>query len=189
MTLNTPNRGYPYPEYTDANNVPSQLQALATAVDNDLLNFLETPITERLDTPSVRVTRSVGTQAVAANVNVVMQYDPIETYDNDNMYNSGVSNTNIVVNTTGTYLLTGSVNLAPTGVAGGSVALIVMSSGATTPNPVGASRPLDNDKATSISVTTLHRANAAEILTLIVRHNHGGALTASGAQFAATRIA
>lgn len=189
MTLNTPNRNYPYPEYTDANNVPSQLQALATAVDNDLLNFLETPTNERLDTPSVRVTRSVGTQAVAANVNVIMQYDPIETYDNDGMYNSGVSNTNVVINTAGTYLLTGSVNLAPTGAAGGSVALIVMSTSGTTPNPVGVSRPIDNDKATSLSCTTLHRANAAEVLTLIVRHNHANPLTASGAQFAATRIA
>lgn len=189
MTLNTPNRGYPYPEYTDVNNFPAQLQALATAVDSDLLNFLETPILERLDTPSVRVVRSIGTQAVAANVNVVLQYDAMETYDNDAMYNGGVSLTNITVQTTGTYLLTASASVLPTGSAGGSVALIVMSTSGTTPNPVGASRPLDNDKATSISVTTLHRATVGEVLTLIMRHNHGGALTAVSAQFAATRIA
>lgn len=189
MTLNTPNRGYPYPEYTDANNFPAQLQALATAVDNDYLNNLETPILERLDTPSVRVVRGVGTQAVAANVNVTLQYDPIPTYNNNGMYNGGVSVTNITVQTTGTYLLTASASVLPSGAAGGSVAVIIMSTSGTTPNPVGASRPLDNDKATSVSVTTLHRATVGEVLTLIMRHNHGGALTAVSAQFAATRIA
>lgn len=189
MTLNTPNRNYPYPEYTDANDFPTQLGALATAVDTDLQGVLEAPILERLDTPSVRVIRTIGTQAVAANVNVTLQFDPIETYDNDSMYAGGVSVTNVTIQTTGTYLLTGSASVLPTAVAGGSVALIVMSTSGTTPNPVGVSRPLDNDKATSLSCTTLHRGTSGEILTLIMRHNHAGALSAIAPQFAATRIA
>ena len=40
---NTPERNYPYPEYATANNAPAQIQSFATAVDTDILSFLQQP--------------------------------------------------------------------------------------------------------------------------------------------------
>ncbi|MEU7074746.1 hypothetical protein AB0B30_32435 [Streptomyces narbonensis] len=187
MTLNTP-RGYTYPEYTDPADFPAQIQDFATDVDLDITNNLETPITEALDAPSVRAFKAAGGQAVAVNTNVTITFTT-ETYDNDNMFNVGVSTTNVVVNTPGIYFLSGSVNLAPTGAAGGAAALILASTGGVVPNPVGVSHNLDNDKDTSLSCMTLHRvAVVPETITMFVRHNHANPLTAAAAQLTATRI-
>ena len=165
----TINRGYPYPEYSDPADFPAQSQALATAIDTDLFNNLETPVNEAFDEPSVRAFRGTGTQVIPTGANTTLAYDLVETYDNDNMYNGGVSLTNITVQTVGTYILSGSVNLAPDGSATGSAALIVTSTGPVL-NPVGVSRPLDDLRFTSLSCTTLHRvAVVPETLTLIVR--------------------
>lgn len=185
----TPNRGYSYPEYTDPADFPTQVQDFATDVDTDLANNLRDPALLALDAPSVRAFRSVGTQNIPANVNTTLQYDLTPTYDNDNMYDGAVSLTNITVQTPGTYLITGSVNLGQTGVAGGAAALIVMSSGGVVQNPVGDSREIDNDKPTSISCTTLHNvAVVPETITMFVRHNHANPLGATIAQISMTRI-
>lgn len=185
---NTLNRNYPYPEYVDLANFPAQSQALAGAIDTDLSINLEVPSDEAREASSVRAFRGTGTQVIPTGANTTLAYDLAETYDNDNMYNGGVSLTNITVQTVGTYLLSGSVNLAPDGSATGSAALIVQSTGPVT-NPVGVSRPLDDLRFTSLSCTTLHRvAVVPETLTLFVRHNHGANLTASIAQITATRI-
>jgi hypothetical protein len=187
MPQNTPNRGYTYPEYTDLADFPTQDQLLATQIDTDLFNNLQTPADEAVEEPSVRTFQS-GSQAVGSGVNVTLTYDLVETYDNDGMYTGGVSNTNIIVQTPGTYLVTGSVNISSVGASPGSCALIVMSTGPVT-NPVGVSRPLDNDKVTSLSCTTLHRVTTVpETLTLVARQNTGIGLTATIAQFTVTRI-
>ncbi|MER5705980.1 hypothetical protein [Streptomyces sp. NPDC002122] len=185
----TPNRGYSFPEYTDPANFPTQIQDFATDVDTDLDTNLRDPALRALNAPSVRAFRGTGTQNIPAGANTTLQYDLLPTYDNDNMYDGTVSLTNITVQTAGVYLITGSVNLAQTGVAGGAAALIVMSSGGVVQNPVGDSRELDNDKPTSISCTTLHNvAVVPETITMFVRHNHANPLTASIAQISVTRI-
>lgn len=187
--LTTANRGYSYPEYTDPADFPTQIQDLATDVDLDLRNNLDLPTVAAVDAPSARVFRDVGTQAVAANTNVTLSYGPLATYDNDGMYNSGVSTTNLVINTPGVYLMTGSVNISADGAAGGAATLILMSSGGVVTNPVGTSRNLDNNQPTSLSCTTLHQVLVApETITMITRHNHGAALNASIAQLTVTRI-
>lgn len=189
MTLNTPNRNYPYPQYGDLANFPAQQQAFATAVDTDINTNLEVPLTEALDEPSARASRPLGTQAVANATNVTLTYT-VEDYDNDAIINLGGSTTNLVIQTPGVYLLTGSVNFTPDGAAGGAAALIIQSSAGTVPNPGGSSRNLDNDKDTSLTCTTLHNVPVApETLTLFVRHNHGASLNVSIAQFTVTRIA
>lgn len=183
---NTPLRNYPYPDYTDTQNFPADLQALALAVDADV-DTLYDEIDAALDYPSVRVHRTIA-QAVAQNVNVTMTYN-VEVYDNDNMFNGGVSTTNIIVNTPGVYLIAGSANLAPSGAGGGAAALICMSSGALLTNPFGVSRALDNDKDTSLSYTTLHYVpTVPETLTQFIRHNHGAGLSSTFAQMSVTRI-
>lgn len=188
MTMNTPNRAYPYPEYVNPANFPAQDQTLATAIDTDLDTNLRDPIVQALDEPSARASRPAGTQAVANATNVTVSYTT-ENYDNNAIVNLGASATDFVIQTPGTYLLTGSVNVTPDGAAGGSAALIMQSSAGVVPNPVGTSRQLDNDKDTSLSCTTLHRvAVAPETITQFVRHNHGAALNISIAQLTVTRI-
>lgn len=188
MTMTTPNRNYPYPEYNEANNFPTQDQALATAIDTDLQNNLAVPIADALDAPSARASRPAGSQAAATGTNVTLSYTT-ENYDNDAIVNLAGSATNFVIQSPGVYLLTGSVNAQPDGSATGAAALIMQSSLGTVPNPVGTSRNLDNDKDTSLSCTTLHQAVAAEVITMFVRHNHGANLNFSIAQLTVTRIA
>lgn len=188
MTMNTPNRGYPYPEYTEANSFPAQDQALATAIDTDLNTNLRDPIVQAFDEPSARASRPTGSQAVATGVDVTLSYTT-ENYDNNSMINLAGSATNVVIQTPGVYLLTGSANVQPDGTATGAAALILASSGGVVPNPAGTSRNLDNDKDTSLTVTTLHRvATVPETITQLVRHNHGASLNISIAQLTATRI-
>lgn len=187
MTSTTP-RGYEYPEYADTQNFPTQMQALAEDVDNDVYNNLYLPITLAQDEPSVRVVQN-GAQVVAQNVNVTLTYDT-EFYDNDSMANLGVNNTQVTVNTPGIYLISGAIRVSPSGSAGGAVALTLMSSGALIANPVGVSRALDNDKITAISYTTLHYVpTVPETFTQFARHNHSVGLSMTGAQMTFTRIA
>lgn len=187
MPGSTPNRSYPYPLYGETQDFPTDMQALALAVDTDVANNLADPIALALDQPSVRVHRSIS-QAVVQNVNVTLTYNT-EVYDNDNMANLGVSNTTVTVNTPGFYLVSGSVTIAPSGAAGGAVALVLVSSGGILTNPVGISRALDNDKDTALSYTTLHYVpTTPETLSQFARHNHGAGLTSTAAHFTVTRI-
>ncbi|TXS16348.1 hypothetical protein EAO70_12990 [Streptomyces sp. adm13(2018)] len=188
MIYTTDNRGYPYPDYNELGDFPDAIENFATAVDTDLTNSLDAPIDAAIEAKSCRASRELTTQTIATGVNVTLAYDT-ESYDNDNMINLAGSTTNIVVQSPGVYLLSCSVNLAATGVAGGAAAIVAASTGGVIPNPIGTSKNLDNDKATSLSCMTLHRvATVPETLTAFVRHNHAGSLTASGAQFTATRI-
>jgi len=186
---NTPERNYPYPEYATANNAPAQIQSFATAVDTDILSFLQQPRQAANAYPSARVWRAVGNQAIANNTSVTLTYTA-ETFDNNSFFDIGVSTTNVVVNTAGVYLIGCSVTMQADGSATGAAALILMSSGALVQNPIGTSRDLHATRDTSLSGTTLHRViTTPETLTMFVRHNHGAGLNAAFAQMSVTRIA
>lgn len=187
MTATT-SRGYPFPEYDDANSFPAQDQALATAIDTDLNTNLRAPILLALDEPSARASRPSGAQAVATGVDTTLSYTT-ENYDNNGMINLAGSATNVVIQTPGTYLISGSANAQPDTSATGALGLVLTSSGGVTLNPGGSSRDLDNDKDTSVSITTLHRVTVVpETITLVARHNHGASLNVSIAQLTVTRI-
>lgn len=180
---NTPNRGYPYPDYTNVADFPAQYQAFITALDADL-DVIRDAAEAALDEPSVRVA-FLGVTVVPQNVNTTVTYN-LEEYDNDNMFNIGVSTSNVTINTTGIYLVSGSLTMASDGAAGGAVALIPNVG----VNPFGVSRALDNDKETSLSYTTLINATVVpQVVNQTVRHNHGAALNLTNAQFTLTRIA
>lgn len=188
MPLNTPNRGYPYPVYTDVGNFPARDQALATAIDTDMNTNLKVPINLALDEPSARASRPTGVQVIPTGVNTNIQFT-VENYDNNGIVNLGTSATDFTIQTVGTYLITCSVNIQPDGTATGTAALILTSSGGVTTNPIGTSRQLDNDKDTSLTGTTLHRVGTVpETINMLVRHNHGANLNASIAQLTVTRI-
>lgn len=183
---NTPNRGYPYSDYADPANFPADHAALALAVDSDM-DALFDAATLAYDEPSARATR-MANQNIAANVNVTLTYTA-EAYDNDNIFDLGVSTSNMRIQTPGVYLVSGSMTIGSDGAAGGAVALIAASTGALLANPFGVSRELDNDRETSLSYTTLHYVpTTPETLSQFVRHNHGAALNVTNAQFTVTRI-
>jgi hypothetical protein len=183
----TPNRGYPYPDYADPANFPADHAALALAVDADM-NALFVASDAAYDQPSARATR-MANQAVATGVNVTLTYTA-EAYDNDAIFDLGTSTSNMVIQTPGVYLVSGSITIGSDGAAGGAVALILSSTGALLANPFGMSRELDNDRETSLSYTTLHYVpTTPETLSQTVRHNHGASLNVTNAQFTVTRIA
>lgn len=183
----TPNRLYDYPAYADTQNFPAQIQALATDIDTDLDVNVSDPITLELNAPSAQVLQA-STQVVAPNVDTTLTYNT-ELVDNNGMVNLGVSNTQVIVQTPGIYLITGGVNVAFSGSSGGAFALLLKSTGAIL-DLVGESRALDADKPTSIGYVTLHYVpTVPETLTLVGRHNHPVNLTTSGAQMVVTRIA
>jgi hypothetical protein len=177
-------RGYPYPDYSDLTNFPAQLQALATAVDTDVTT-VATDIVAALEEPVVRLTKSAS-QAVANNTNVTLTWGT-EVFDTDNMANLGVDATRIQLQTPGAYLISGHVNMAPA--AAGGVGVVLTSSAGTSPNPIGISRALDNDKNTNLSWTVLHRTVAVpDNITVFVRQNSGGAINAVSGSFSATKV-
>jgi hypothetical protein len=182
---NTPNRGYPYPDYADPANFPADHAALALAVDSDM-DVLFDAATLAYDEPSARATR-MANQNIPANVSTTLTYTA-EAYDNDNIFTLAAPG-NMVIQTPGLYFVSGSMTIGSDGAAGGAVALIAASSGALLANPFGVSRELDNDRETSLSYTTLHYVPVApETLSQFVRHNHGAALNVTNAQFTVTRI-
>lgn len=113
MTLTTP-RGFPYPEYTDPMSPRTQIQALATAVDNDVASLYSRANAGKHQ-PTCYLNAPFSTlQSVAPNANVLATYTT-EVVDTDNMANLGTSNTTINITQTGIYLVSGSISIGSPG--------------------------------------------------------------------------
>ncbi|MHA4774771.1 hypothetical protein L1085_009735 [Streptomyces sp. MSC1_001] len=179
MPLNTP-RGYTYPEYPDTQNFPAVMQDLAQDIDTDV-QARYNEIADSVEYPSVLIHKTVA-QSIPSNTNTLLTFGT-EVYDNDNMANLGVSNTQITIQTAGVYIVSGSVTLNGNGNATPAAAALIAGI------PVGVSHNLDNDKSTCLSFTTLHSVTAPpQAITLTVRHNSPAAVNAAVAQLSATRI-
>lgn len=189
MPLNTP-RGYTYPVYGDPTNFPAQLQDLATDVDADV-EALDTTITAALNAPSARVESqgpALGPLTVGANTTLTYAD---ELYDNDNMVNLGTNNSVVTINTPGIYLLTGYINLNATPGAAGGVLLRFGSSGALVPEPALASKHLNANVVTRISLTTIHYVppgSTPQNISLVVFNNALVNITASQWTLAVSRV-
>lgn len=177
----TPNQNLPYPLYTEAVNPPAQIQALADAVDDALVasQALIASIVARKASRASRVTN----QSIANNTPTLVQFTT-EDFDNDNMINLGGSNTNIVVQTSGLYLVTGSVTWA-TNATGIREALLLKNGTA-----IAGLRELNNGGVLASGTPATHLINAVvtDIFTLQVLQTSGGALNVSSAVFSASRV-
>lgn len=178
-------RGYPYPLYTEAADFPAQLQSLATAVDTDVQS-----VYTRLAAANLQPACSVETlnvnQSVANNTDVLATF-ATELYDNANMVNLGVSNTNINIVSTGIYLVTASVTFLAN--ATGSRNIHVVSSGAA--GTVARHNLFPDGGGTQtavVSLATLFAATSGTTVTLVQRQNSGGALNSAVRRLAVARV-
>lgn len=185
MPLNTP-RGYPYPVYGDLNNFPAQLQAFASAVDNDVQN-IETDIAANLAAPSVRVSATAN-QSIPVSTDTVVTY-ATEEFDNDNMANLGVNNDRVVINTAGVYLISGEVNFVQNGNAttnGRRLDIMTNTNIVRARNSLRGASNLDTENSLTI---LWQSAGGGEVIRLQVRHNSGAAVNISARSLSVTKVA
>lgn len=162
-------RGYPFPLYTESANFPTQMQSLALAVDTDVQNNLVTAVNNGLNQPSVLASSSV-VQSIANLTDVNLNFT-VESYDNANWFNSGVSQTNFTAPSTGFYMMRLSVSYASN--ATGARTAIVKING----NFIwGKTLTGVSYDITQVMTVHMHQLTAGDIVTFVARQNSGVAL-------------
>src|SRR5215467_13563052 len=99
--INTPNRAYPYPDYAQTANFPTQIQNFANAVDADV-QALATAVTSALNRPGVRVT-AIPAQSVPTGGGGAAATFDTEDYDNGGFFTLG-SPDRLIIPVTGLYV-------------------------------------------------------------------------------------
>lgn len=160
-------RGYPYPLYSEANNFPSQLQSLATAVDTDVQNNLVTAVNSGLNQPAVRASGSV-TQVITSGTENTITFGT-EIYDNAAMFNPGVSTTNFNITVTGFYMVMVHVTFDNNAAAGGRMVSIKVG-GTTTTAKALAGVTFDSSQVTFAELINL---TAGNVVTFTAVQNSG----------------
>lgn len=175
-------QNYPYPNYGEAVNVPSSLQALATAVDTSLA-AVQANILAALSRKAVRVT-SFSAQSIPNLTLTVVTYT-LEDYDTDNMFTIGTSNSNINVNTGGTYRAVGTVRFSTN--ATGDRQVTISKNGVPVSN--GNNVTAVSGAQTQVTAHEIVQCVPGDVLTLRVSQASGGALNTESAKFALYRAA
>ncbi len=174
-------QNFPYPLYTEANNAPTQIQALADAID-DALVASQALIASIVARKAVRAS-SVTNQSIPNNA-VTLGTFTTEDFDNDNMFNVGVSTTNVTVNTAGLYLVTGTATWAPNATGVRQAALLKGGTAFATIRTFTAGGVLSS----GTSVTQVINASVGNVLTFQVFQTSGGALNCTSKVFSASRV-
>ncbi|MFJ2675140.1 hypothetical protein [Streptomyces sp. NPDC087525] len=185
MPQNT-SRGYPYPLYTDPQNPPGDLQALATAVNNDVA-VLDAARLAALDEPTVRVGSSTA-QSVNGSTVTPLTWSAA-SYDNAGMW-SAATPTVITFTVTGIYLLSTRLEVAVSGTATevGTYTQMV-TSGAFGPTPVAQSLRMSQTAATRPDLYAIYYVAAVgETLGVSFFHDHTAAKSVGARNLTATRI-
>ncbi|WP_326811618.1 hypothetical protein [Streptomyces scopuliridis] len=185
MPQNT-SRGYPYPLYTEPQNPPGDLQALATAVNTDVA-VLDAARLAALDEPTVRVGSST-TQNVNGSTVTPLTWSAA-SYDNAGMWSSG-SPTVITFTVTGIYLLSARLEVAVSGTATevGTYTQMV-TSGAFGPTPVAQSLRMSQTAPTRPDLYAIYYVAAVgETLGVSFFHDHTTAKSVGARNLTATRI-
>jgi hypothetical protein len=173
--------GLRYPLYTEAVNPPSQIQMLADDID-DALVASQALIASIVARKASRMS-SVTNQSIPNNA-VTLATFTTEDFDNDNMINLAGSTTNMVVQTAGLYLFTASATWATNG-AGVRQAILLKNGVA-----VAGFRALNNGAVlpSGTPVTHLETGAVADIFTLQLFQDSGGALNCTSKVFSASRV-
>ena len=170
----------PYPLYTEVVNPPAQIQALAEAID-DALVASQALIAGIVARKAGRMS-SVTAQAIPNNA-VTAGTFTTEDFDNDNMINIGGSNTNLVIQTAGVYLVTGTATWAANAV--GVREAQIFKNGVA----VAGFRAFNAAALQSgTPVTHLVVGAPGDILTLQLFQTSGGALNCNSKVFSASRV-
>jgi hypothetical protein len=101
-------RGFEYPCYSDANDFPAQIQALATDIDGNVQAFVNNLDDARNDPPGARITGN-GSQALTAGSPAFGNFDT-EDYDNAGMYTSPANS--LTVQYEGLYFVTARITFS-----------------------------------------------------------------------------
>lgn len=174
-------QNYPYPLYTEAVNVPSQLQALASAIDSSLVSVQST-LLAALSRKACRAT-SFSAQSIP-NLTLTSLAYTLEDYDTDNIFNIGTSTTNFVIQTAGIYLMVGTVRFSTN--ATGDRQVLVAKNGV--PITQGQETIGVTGVQTQITVSEIDKCAVSDVLTLRVSQTSGGALNTESAKFAVVRL-
>lgn len=182
MPLDTPG-GYTYPEYSDTQNFPAQIQDLAEDIDADVQDLYD-DVNNALNAPTAAVEFS-GLFVLASGVTTPLPFDS-QQYDNAAMWAPGTP-TEVTIVQTGIYMITGWAQFNANGVATNSVGVFIMSNGALV-NLVTVTRAPDNDKSTEISATCIVFLTAGDDVTLNLRQTTGAPMDVVFAQMTVTKV-
>jgi len=185
MPATTP-RGYEYPLYADAQNFPTQIQALAEDIDADVQSLYNASAAAR-NAPTASIS-SIGILATPSGAMTTMTFTD-ELYDNAGMVNFGVNNTIITIPQTGLYLVSGSAtfNIAA-GTTTLACALFLRSVGGLVPDIATVTKQLGSPM-TNLSMVTLTRCNAGETISLATQHNFGSPIDVNTVRLYVTKVA
>lgn len=185
MPATTP-RGYEYPLYSDTQNVPAQLQALAEDIDTDVQGLYNSSAAAR-NAPTAAVD-TAGILATPSGSMTTMTWTA-ELYDNAGMVNLGVSNTVITIPQTGLYLISGTAVFSiATGVTTLAGALFLRSVGGLVPDIATVTKNLGSP-VTNLSAVALTRCNAGETISLATQHNYTSPIDVTPARLYVTKVA
>ncbi|RYJ26489.1 hypothetical protein CU044_3782 [Streptomyces sp. L-9-10] len=183
----TTSRGYPYPLYTDPQNPPGDLQALATAVNNDV-GVLDAARLAALDEPTCRLTAQSAPISVPGSTTTTLTWQSAP-YDNAGMWNPATP-TFLTFTVTGIYLLSTRLEVAVSGTATevGTYTQMV-TSGAFGPTPVAQSLRMSQTGPTRPDLSAIYYVAAAgETLSVSFFHDHTTAKSVGARNLTATRI-
>lgn len=185
MPANTP-RGYTYPLYPDTQDFPAQIQDLATDIDTDIQNIVNLGTTA-FDRVTARAQDAAG-QVILPNVTTALAFT-IQAFDYGAIYNPGTP-TILTFPEDGIYHVSMSVEFAANGNATvGGRALFLTSSGGLTPVVARESRLGNQNRDTSLDLSTLYMCvTAPETLSMFVRHNSAANVTVNDRWIHATKI-
>jgi len=186
MPGTTPNRGYRYPEYPDAQDVRQAVEDLATDVDADVAT-INGAFSLALNAPTVSLSRS-SNQAVAPLTPTLVTWTD-ELYDN-NAYWEPIAPEEIVFQDTGIYWLTCSVGIGFTSDATPREAILeFVSDGISAPIPTSKSLTLDQQSVTYFSLIVPHIVIAGgETVTVRVTHDAAASLNIFNSRLNVSRI-
>ncbi|MFJ9029825.1 hypothetical protein ACIRQP_15080 [Streptomyces sp. NPDC102274] len=185
MPQNT-SRGYPYPLYTDPQNLLGDIQALATAINDDVA-VLDAARLAALDEPTVRVGSSTN-QSIPGSTVTPLTWSAA-SYDNTGMWSASTP-TVITFTVTGIYLLSTRLEVAVSGTATevGTYTQMV-TTGTFGPTPVAQSLRMSQTGPTRPDLYAIYYVAAVgETLGVSFFHDHTTAKTVGARNLTATRI-
>jgi hypothetical protein len=180
MPLNTPNRGYTYPTYTDPAAFPTQEQLFATQVDADV-EALENAIIAGKNQPTARLFNSVA-QSIPNATNTNATWDT-EQYDNAGFFPG--SGATITIPSPGAYLISYRGTFATNdtgyrqarGIVGGTTTIMGRSSNAGSTGPV------------AITFVGIYGFFAGNTFTVSLQQSSGGALNITSSTLSIVKVA
>lgn len=180
MSLNTPNRGYTYPDYADLAAFPNQEQTFAQQVDLDI-EALENAIIAGKNQPSLRVMNSVA-QSIPNTTDTPITFNT-EQYDNAGMFPG--SGTTVTFTSSGAYIMAFRGTFATSdagyrlarGIVNGTTTLVGRSSNSGGTGPV------------AITFVGMFGFTAGNTFTVNVQQTSGAALNITSSTLSIVKVA